>query len=53
MQGKGEITRKKLAFGMVEKMYKESSQLRIEDFVFPYGTLDQENDWVRLAQIVP
>ena len=34
-------------------MYKDSSQLRIEDFVFPYGTLDQENDWVRLAQIVP
>ena len=34
-------------------MYKESSQLRIEDFVFPYGTLDQENDWVQLAKIVP
>ena len=34
-------------------MYKDSSQLRIEDFVFPYGTLDQENDWVKLAQIVP
>ena len=29
------------------------SQLQIEDFVFPYGTLDQENDWVKLAQIVP
>ena len=34
-------------------MYKDSSQFRIEDFVFPYGTLDQENDWVKLAQIVP
>ena len=34
-------------------MYKDSSQLRIEDFVFPYGTLDQENDWVKLAEIVP
>ena len=34
-------------------MYKDSSQLRIEDFVFAYGTLDQENDWVKLAQIVP
>ena len=34
-------------------MYKDSSQLRIEDFVFPYGRLDQENDWVKLAQIVP
>ena len=34
-------------------MYKDNSQLRIEDFVFPYGTLDRENDWVKLAQIVP
>ena len=34
-------------------MYKDNSQLRIEDFVFPYGKLDQENDWVKLAQIVP
>lgn len=28
-------SRKKLAFGMVAQMYKD----RIEDFVFPYGTL--------------
>lgn len=34
-------------------MYKDSSQLRIEDYVFPYGTLDPENDWVKLAQLVP
>lgn len=34
-------------------MYKDNSQLRIEDFVFPYGTLDQNNDWVKLAEIVP
>lgn len=34
-------------------MYKDNSQLRIEDFVFPYGTLDPENDWVKLAALVP
>lgn len=34
-------------------MYKDNSQLRIEDFVFPYGELDPENDWVRLAALVP
>ena len=44
---------KRLAFGMVEQMYKDNSQLRIEDFVFPYGTLDPNNDWVKLAEIVP
>lgn len=34
-------------------MYKDTSQLRIEDFVFPYGKLDPENDWVKLAALVP
>ena len=34
-------------------MYKDNSQLRIEDFVFPYGKLDPQNDWVRLAALVP
>ena len=34
-------------------MYKDNSQLGIEDFVFPYGKLDVENDWVRLAALVP
>ena len=34
-------------------MYKDNSQLRIEDFVFPYGKLDPENDWVKLAAVVP
>ncbi len=34
-------------------MYKDNSQLRIEDFVFPYGKLDTENDWVKLAALVP
>ncbi len=37
----------------VEKMYKDSRQLRVEDFVFPYGKLDPENDWVKLAELVP
>ena len=34
-------------------MYKDNSQLQIEDFVFPYGTLDRENDWVKLAEMMP
>ncbi len=34
-------------------MYKDNSQLRIEDFVFPYGKLDPENDWVKMAALVP
>lgn len=34
-------------------MYKDSGQLRIEDFVFPYGKLDPENDWGKLAVLVP
>ncbi len=34
-------------------MYRDNSQLRIEDFMFPYGELDLENDWVKLAAQVP
>ena len=34
-------------------MYKLDKQLRFEDFVFPYGKLDKENEWVRLAAIIP
>ncbi len=34
-------------------MYRDNSQLRIEDFIFPYGELDPENDWVKLAAQVP
>jgi len=34
-------------------MYRDNSQLRIEEFIFPYGELDQENDWVKLAAQVP
>ena len=36
-----------------ERMYKDNSQLRIEDLVFPYGKLDRENDWGKLAALVP
>ena len=34
-------------------MYKDSSQLRIDDFIFPYGDLDKEKDWGKLATLVP
>ena len=34
-------------------MYKDNNQMRIKDFVFPYGELDRKNDWVKLAALVP
>jgi hypothetical protein len=34
-------------------MYKRENQFKIEDFVFPYGTLNPENDWVKLAGLIP
>lgn len=27
--------------------------MKFEDFVFPYGTLDSENDWVKLSGLIP
>ena len=53
MQGNGQETEKKLAHGVSERIYKGNSQLRIEDFIFPYGKLDPENDWVKLSALVP
>jgi len=37
----------------VRQVYKDNSQLRIENFVFPYGELDPENDCVKLAALIP
>ena len=34
-------------------MYKKEIQLTFEDFVFPFGELDSENEWVKLAGLVP
>ena len=34
-------------------MYRMNRQMRIEDFVFPYGQLDKNNEWVKLADLVP
>lgn len=34
-------------------MYKRDNQLRIEDFLFPYRKLNRENEWVKLAELVP
>ena len=34
-------------------MYRKVTQLRFEDFVFPYGELDPGNEWVKLANLVP
>lgn len=34
-------------------MYRKVQQLTFDDFVFPYGMLDPNNEWVRLAAIVP
>ena len=44
---------KKIAEAGAEVMYKRNDQLKIEDFVFPYGKLNPENEWVRLAALVP
>lgn len=27
-------------------------RMRIEDFVFPYGQLDKDSEWVKLADLV-
>ena len=34
-------------------MYKKVKQLSFEDFIFPFGDLDPENEWVKLADLVP
>ena len=34
-------------------MYRMNKQMRIEDFVFPYGQLDKNNEWVKLADLEP
>jgi IS5 family transposase len=34
-------------------MYSVDNQLKIEDFIFPYGELDRNNRWVKLAAIIP
>ena len=34
-------------------MYRMNRQMRIEDFVFPYGQLDKNNEWVKMADLVP
>ena len=34
-------------------MYRMNRQMQIEDFVFPYGQLDKNNEWVKLADLVP
>lgn len=34
-------------------MYKIESQLKFEDFVFPYGKLNENNRWVKLSKIIP
>ena len=34
-------------------MYKKETQLAFEDFIFPFGELDSENEWVKLAGLIP
>lgn len=36
-----------------KEMYKDESQLKFEDFVFPYGKLNCNNEWVQLSQLIP
>jgi len=34
-------------------VYKTTLQLSIEDFVFPYGSLDPDNRWIKMAALIP
>lgn len=34
-------------------VYKDTSQPTIDQFIFPYGQLDPDNRWVRMAELVP
>ena len=34
-------------------MYRKETQLAFGDFVFPFGDLDPENEWVKLAKLIP
>jgi DNA-binding ferritin-like protein len=43
---------KSLQMGRAE-MYKRDKQLKLSDFVFPYGKLNADNDWVKLAELIP
>jgi hypothetical protein len=36
-----------------KQMYKDESQLKFEDFVFPYGKLNCNNEWVQLSRLIP
>ena len=53
MQREWQKQPEKLALREADEIYKDNSQMRIEEFVFPYGKLDPENDWVKLAALVP
>ena len=53
MQGKSIKVPKKLAEAEGGTMYRRDNQLRIEDFVFPYGKLKAKNEWVKLSAMVP
>ena len=54
MQGKRSEPAKNLALIRRKyQMYKKHDQLSIDDFVFPYGKLNPENDWVKLADSIP
>lgn len=34
-------------------MYKIENQLKFEDFIFPYGKLNENNRWIKLSKIIP
>ena len=34
-------------------MYRRNNQIKFSDFVFPYGELDPNNDWVKLSSLIP
>lgn len=34
-------------------MYKNLGQIALDDFIFPYGKLKEDNRWVKLARLIP
>ena len=34
-------------------MYPQYHQMTLDDYDFPFGKLDPENEWVKLAALVP
>lgn len=34
-------------------MYKRDNQVRLDEFIFPYGQLDKNNVWTKKEVLIP